>query len=125
MFPLYARTDPERSGTCFVLNVFSWKLTGVQEMQHVAGLYLLCLNQIIYKYTGFSSHLHWQIMYQDLDVNENQVWDCPNSAKHLSECLMQVCVWSNRLQINHALTYFTEQKPVFDKDIHISFTVFC
>lgn len=57
-------------------------------------------------------------MYQDLDVNENQVCDCPNSAKHLSVCLMQVCVWSNRLQIKHALTDFAEQGPVFDKDIY-------
>lgn len=57
-------------------------------------------------------------MYQDLDVNENQVRDCPNSAKHLSVCLMQVCVWSNTLQIKHALTYFAEQEPMFDKDIY-------
>lgn len=35
-----------------------------------------------------------------------------------SECLMQICVWSNRPQIKHTLTYFTEQEPVFDKDIY-------
>lgn len=57
-------------------------------------------------------------MYQDLDVNENQVLDCPNSAKHLSVCLMQVCVWSNRLQIKHALAYSAEREPMLDKDIY-------
>lgn len=58
-------------------------------------------------------------MYKDLDVNENQVHDRPNSAKHSSACLMRVCVWSNRLQIKHALAYFAEQEPMFDKDIYI------
>lgn len=57
-------------------------------------------------------------MYQDLDVNENQVCDCPNSAKHLSVRLRQVCVWSKTFQIKHALTYFAEQEPMFDKDIY-------
>jgi len=71
----------------------------------------------MHEYRGLSSHLHWQIMYQDLDVNEDRVWDYPNSAKHFSVCLMQVCVWSNRLQIKHALTYFAEEGPAFDKDI--------
>lgn len=51
-------------------------------------------------------------------MNENQVCDCPNSAKHLSVCLMQVRVWSDRLRIKHALTYFAEQEPMFDKDMY-------
>jgi len=48
----------------------------------------------------------------------SQVRDCPNSARHFSVCLMQACVWSDRLQIKHALTHFAEQEPVFDKDIY-------
>lgn len=60
-------------------------------------------------------------MYQDLDVNEDRVRDCPNSAKHFGVCLMRVCVWSNRLQIKHALTYFAEQGPAFDKDLYFMY----
>lgn len=31
---------------------------------------------------------------------------------------MQVRVWSDRLRIKHALTYFAEQEPMFDKDMY-------